>query len=82
MQELAVALIVVAASAYLSIKYMPKSLRRSLSARLTSHPRLARWFGNQASCGSGCDTCGSCDTGPQPEQQTGSRTIPIRELAK
>ena len=75
MQELAVALIVVAASAYLFIKYMPKGLRRSLSARLASHPRIARWFGDQASCGSGCDTCGTCDDEPQP---TDSRTIPIR----
>lgn len=75
MQELAVALIVVAASAYLFIKYMPKGWRRSLSARLASHPRIARWFGSQASCGSGCDTCGTCDTEPQPSD---SRTIPIR----
>lgn len=78
MQELAVALIVAAASAYLFIKYMPKGLRRSLSARLASYPRIARWFGSQASCGSGCgsgcDTCGSCDTEPQANP----RTIPIR----
>lgn len=74
MQELAVALIVVAASAYLFIKYMPKGLRRSLSARLASYPRIARWFGSQASCGSGCDTCGTCDTASPAD----SRTIPIR----
>lgn len=74
MQELAVALIVAAASAYLFIKYMPKGLRRSLSARLASYPRIARWFGSQASCGSGCNTCGSCDTEPQANP----RTIPIR----
>jgi hypothetical protein len=64
MQELAVALIVVAAFAWVAMKYMPASLRRQLSVRLAPHPRVARWFGTQAGCGSGCDTCGTCETTP------------------
>lgn len=62
MQELAVALIVVAASGYVGMKYMPAALRRRLSVRLAQHPRSARWFGQSAGCGSGCDTCGTCGT--------------------
>ena len=61
MQELVVALIVVVAVAYIGMKYMPAALRRRLSTRLAAHPRVARWFGQSAGCGSGCDTCGTCD---------------------
>jgi hypothetical protein len=66
MQELAVALIVAVAAIYIGMKYMPAALRRRLSLRLAAHPRVARWFGQSAGCGSGCDTCGSCDTTPAP----------------
>lgn len=77
MQELAVALIVVVAFAYIAMKYMPMSLRRRLSVRLAQHPRVARWFGEQAGCGSGCDTCGTCETTPDPEPSA-SHTRVIR----
>lgn len=61
MQELAVALAVVAALGYLCVKYMPAGLRTRLVWRLAGHPRLARWLAKDTSCASGCDTCGSCD---------------------
>ena len=60
-----VGLIVAAAAVWVCMKYMPMALRRRLSVRLAQHPRVARWFGQQAGCGSGCDTCGTCDT-PEP----------------
>ncbi|HEY1043119.1 MAG TPA: DUF6587 family protein [Telluria sp.] len=80
MQELAVALIVVAAFGYVGLKYMPKATRRKLSARLEAHPRVARWFGQSAGCGSGCDTCGTCDEPAKPADQPsrpGARVITI-----
>ena len=81
MQELVVALIVVVAVAYIGMKYMPAALRRSLSTRLAAHPRVARWFGQSAGCGSGCDTCGTCDEPAPtdaPPSRPGARVIPIR----
>lgn len=67
MQELVVALAVAAAIAWLCVKYMPKQLRARLATRLSAHPRLVRWIGTDASCASGCDTCGACDTEAAPE---------------
>ena len=80
MQELAVALIVVVAVAYIGMKYMPAGLRRRLSVRLAAHPRVARWFGQSAGCGSGCDTCGTCDEPAAPADGASrptARVIPI-----
>jgi hypothetical protein len=93
-QNLIVALIVIAAFVHACRKYLPASLRRRIVYRLsrdgTRASRLARWLDTEASCGSGCDTCGSCETTapaggastpagrhadhPSP---TGHRTIPI-----
>lgn len=77
MQELIVALAVAAAFGYLCVKYMPKKLRARLAARLSAHPRLARWIGKDASCASGCDTCGACDTPAAPDGERREQVVTL-----
>lgn len=63
MQELIVAVIVLAAALYLGVKYMPAGLRARLVLRLTRDGRrsfIARWL--DKSGGGGCGG-GGCGTG-------------------
>jgi hypothetical protein len=63
MQELIVALIVLVAAVYAASKYLPRAWREKivfvLSAKGLPQARLASMFNTEASCGSGCGSCGS-----------------------
>ncbi len=55
LQNLLVGLIVLAAAWYAGARYLPRSWRRKLGQKQAA----------AAGCGSGCDSCGSCDS-PAP----------------
>jgi hypothetical protein len=63
-QNVMVALIVVAAALYVARKYLPAGWRAKLvyllSARGASQAKVARWLNAESHCGSGCDTCKAC----------------------
>jgi hypothetical protein len=64
-QNLIVALIVIAAALYVARKYLPAGVRQKLvyrlAARGASQSRMAKWLNTETGCGSGCDTCKACD---------------------
>jgi len=72
-EQLIVAAIVLAALLHFCTKYLPAAWRRQivyfLARRGFDENRMARLFkvkgGGGGGCGSGCDSCGSCDT-PAP----------------
>jgi len=70
LQELIVALIVFAALVQACRKFLPAALRQrmvhALSKKGFDQDKLAKLFKVQADCGSGCGSCGSCDTTPAP----------------
>jgi hypothetical protein len=80
-QYLVVSLIVFVCALYAAAKYLPLAWRERIVHRLsrgTGQGWLVKWFGTDASCGSGCDTCGSCETGPEavlPERDTKGRKV-------
>ena len=77
-QYLIVGLIVAAAALYAAVKYLPKAWRERLVHRLsdgTGTGRIVQWLGTDSSCGSGCDTCGTCETTPLPEQDAKGRKV-------
>jgi hypothetical protein len=77
-QYLIVAVIVVFAALYAAVKYLPKAWREKLVYRLsggTGRGRIVQWLGTDSSCGSGCDTCGTCETEPLPEKDAKGRNI-------
>lgn len=83
-QELVVGIIVALAALYAGAKYLPESWRRALVHRLSKGGReskLVAWLDTSASCGSGCGSCGSCETPePAPDTETGrGRVIKIHE---
>lgn len=70
MQEVIVALIVVVAVLQVCRKYLPASLRQrmvyALAKKGFDQEKLAKLFKTQSDCGSGCGSCGSCDTPARP----------------
>jgi hypothetical protein len=77
-QTLIVGLIVAAAALYAVVKYLPKSVREKLVYRLSGGAgkgRIVQWLGTDSSCGSGCDTCGTCETEPLPEKDAKGRKV-------
>lgn len=87
-QNLIVALIVIAAFLYVLRQYLPATLRQRLVYMLSrggsSQARIAKWLNTTASCGDGCDTCGSCETDASAPaapraSPTGHRVIPINK---
>jgi hypothetical protein len=77
-QTLIVGLIVAAAALYAAVKYLPRSWRERLVYRLsggTGKGRIVQWLGTDSSCGSGCDTCGTCETTPLPEKDAQGRKV-------
>ncbi|MBB3220314.1 DUF6587 family protein [Pseudoduganella umbonata] len=69
-QELIVALIVIAAVLQACRKFLPAALRQrmvyALARKGFDQDRLAKLFRVQSDCGSGCGSCGSCETTPAP----------------
>jgi len=67
-QYLVVAIIVLLAALYAGGRYLPVAWRRKLVYKLRDrgqgNGRVAKWLDKDGSCGSGCDTCGSCETEP------------------
>ena len=77
-QTLIVGLIVAAAALYAAVRYLPRSWRERLVHRLsdgTGKGRIVKWLGTDSSCGSGCDTCGTCETEPLPEKDAKGRKV-------
>ena len=77
-QYLIVGLIVAAAALYAAVKYLPRAWRERLVYRLsggTGKGRIVQWLGTDSSCGSGCDTCGTCETTPLPEKDAKRRKV-------
>jgi hypothetical protein len=64
LQNLIVALIVAVCALYILKKYLPAGLRQklvyALARRGVDETKAAHWFGTEASCGSGCDSCKAC----------------------
>lgn len=87
-QELVAGIIVVLAVLYVGAKYQPDSWRRAIVHRLSQGGKqstLVKWLDTSASCGSGCNSCRSCDDGggaaePSPPPGKGSgKVIKIHE---
>lgn len=78
-QYLVVGLIVLLAVLHAGGKYLPVAWRRKLVHKLRAQGRgdgrVARWLDKDGSCGSGCDTCGSCETEPLPERDAKGRKV-------
>jgi hypothetical protein len=70
LQELIVALVVIAALVQVGRKFLPATLRQrmvyALSKKGFDQDKLAKLFKVQSDCGSGCGSCGSCETTPAP----------------
>jgi hypothetical protein len=76
-QELVVGIIVALAAFSALAKYLPAAWRRALVHRLSKggrQSRLVKMLDTSASCGSGCDSCKTCDT-PDPAPAPGSRKV-------
>jgi hypothetical protein len=69
-QTLIVALIVAAALLHFSTKYLPAGVRRAIVRGLVrcglDEAKMSTFFRVAPGCGSGCGSCGSCDTTPAP----------------
>ena len=77
-QYLVVAVIVVLAALYAAAKYLPKSWRQRIVYKLsggTGKGKLVDLLDTGSSCGSGCDTCGSCAPQPLPEKDGQGRKV-------
>ena len=77
-QYLIVGLIVACAALYAAAKYLPKSWRERLVHKLsggTGRGRIVKWLGTDSSCGSGCDSCGTCETAPLPDTDAQGRKV-------
>ena len=72
-QTLIVALIVAAALLHFSTRYLPAGARRAIVRGLVrcglNEEMMAKLFKVAPGCGSGCGSCGSCDT-PAPPADT------------
>jgi hypothetical protein len=78
-QYIVVGLVVLLAALYAGGKYLPVAWRRKVVFQLREQGRgdgrLAKWLDKDGSCGSGCDTCGSCETEPLPERDAKGRKV-------
>jgi hypothetical protein len=81
-QYLVVALIVALAALYAGSKYLPAGWRRrmvhAVSRGAGAESKMVKWLDTGDSCGSGCDTCGSCETEPAPPDNA-QRVIKIHK---
>jgi hypothetical protein len=77
-QYLIVAVVVVLAALYAAGKYLPKAVRQRIVYKLTGGTgkgKVADWLGGDSGCGSGCDSCGTCETEPLPERDGQGRKV-------
>jgi len=78
-QYLVVAIIVLLAALYAGGRYLPVAWRRKLVYKLRDrgqgNGRVAKWLDKDGSCGSGCDTCGSCETEALPATDAKGRKV-------
>jgi hypothetical protein len=77
-QYLVVGVIVLLAALYAAAKYLPADWRRKLVYKLSGGSgkgKLVQWLDTGSSCGSGCDTCGSCAPAPMAEKDGKGRKI-------
>jgi len=78
-QYLVVTIIVLLAALYAGAKYLPVVWRRKLVYKLRDRGqgdgRVAKWLDKDGSCGSGCDTCGSCETEALPATDAKGRKV-------
>ena len=69
-QTLIVALIVAAAVLHFSTRYLPAAMRRAIVRGLVrcglNEEKMSQLFKIAPGCGSGCGSCGSCDTPAPP----------------
>ena len=74
-QTLIVALIVAAALLHFSTRYLPASARRAIVRGLVrcglNEAKMSVLFKVAPGCGSGCGSCGSCDTPAPPSDTAG-----------
>jgi hypothetical protein len=81
-QYLVVAVAVVLALLYVGAKYLPRGWRTRLVHQLTRRgarqSQLVRWLDTGSSCGSGCDSCKSCEDTPAASP-TGHPVIKVHE---
>lgn len=85
-QYVIVAVIVAAAALHAATKYLPAGWRRRIVHALTrrgfKQDKLAKLFKTESSCGSGCGSCGSCETDssapPPPDIPAARRVIKLR----
>ena len=79
-QYLIVAFVVLLASLYAGARYLPKTWRERMVyvlSRGSGKGRVADWLGGEGSgCGSGCDSCGTCEPAvPVPERDGQGRKV-------
>lgn len=87
LQYVIVAAIVVAAAVHAATKYLPAAWRRRIVHALTrrgfDQDKMAKLFKTESSCGSGCGSCGSCETDsaapPPPDAPTARRVIKLHQ---
>lgn len=87
-QEIIVGFVVAAAALHAARKYLPSSVRErivfALARRGLPQDKLARFFKTEASCGSGCGSCGSCGDSSVPSDTSGPSSDggPARRVIK
>src|SRR5471032_844065 len=79
-QQVVVAVIVVAALLHFCSKYLPAAWRQQIVYFLTrrgfDQTKMATLFKTKSSCGDGCSSCGSCDTPAAPDASSSSSPSP------
>ena len=74
-QTIIVALIVAAAVLHFSTRYLPAAMRRAIVRGLVrcglNEEKMSQLFKVAPGCGSGCGSCGSCDTPAPPAADDG-----------
>jgi hypothetical protein len=82
-ENLIVALIVALAFVVACAKLLPARWRQHavflLARGGATQSKMARWFGTEASCGGGCDSCKACAEPVLPVPPTTQRVIKLRQ---
>lgn len=85
-QQVIVFVIVAAAALHFCTKYLPAAWRQqivyALSRRGLDQNKLAKIFNTKSSCGSGCSSCGSCETTPAASSDAPPSSTPRQRVIK